>query len=178
MTHILAAGLVPTLLYCNQQTTPKASQRVSLEENITITDPRHPLYGQTFPLVGIHETQSQNIWYAFELFPGVHRRVSEHATDRSKTPPRTTTPNPLSWDSVRQLLATYAVMTAEPVEGTENEGADRNTNEGKADRVPRADAGEDRTGTGLGDPDGTSTAKGVPNPGTDVPGTAAEGEAR
>jgi hypothetical protein len=170
-----AVGSVPTLLCCNQQTTPEASQYVSPEEKITITDPRHPLYGRTFPLVGIHETQAQNIWYVYELTPGIHRRVSESATDRSKTPPHTIS-NPLSWDSVRQLLATYTVITVEPVEGTENERA--NTNEGKRERISRTGAGTDRTGASLEEPNGTSTATSVPNPGTGVSRTAAEGETR
>jgi sulfite reductase beta subunit-like hemoprotein len=173
----LAGSLALTLLYCNQQTIPEAFQHVIPEENITITDPRHPLYGQTFPLVGIHETQLQDIWYVVELVPGVHRRVSEQATDRSKTPLRTTS-NPLGWDSVRQLLATYAVMTVEPVEGTEYEPADRKTNEGKRERISRVAVETDRTGTGLGGPDGPATAKGIPGPGANVPRTAAEGEVR
>src|SRR4030095_5231174 len=66
--------------YPNQITTP-IGHRFSSDQTITVLDPRHPLCGQTLPLVAItHHTQLGRCWVVW-LRRHVERLITVQATN-------------------------------------------------------------------------------------------------
>jgi hypothetical protein len=94
------------------------------KETVTVTDPRHPLFGRTLPMLGI--TNKQNlvpccvVWIA----AGIERMVPVAATDRAAEPPYIF-PAPLNVVAVQQLLAAFERITSRSVEEAENESRRR-----------------------------------------------------
>ena len=86
----------------NHVTTP-LDRRLSTEQTITVTDPRHPLYGRTLTLIALtyhHELgQCCVVW----LRPQVVRLVPVSAT-HGAFDPNAISLTPLSVDAVAQLL--------------------------------------------------------------------------
>jgi hypothetical protein len=173
MTRRWAAGFRQIRWYCNHETTPQASQPVSPVDVITVTDPRHPLYGRTMPLLAIHET-SLETWFEVEQAPGVRRRLPTSVTDRNRLR-QPTFLSALNWDSVRQLLATYTAILAEPVEGTED-GDKGDSRDGGG--TPGGGGQFDFGGGGVGEPDAGAAGVRTPGRGSGVQGTAERGAAR
>ncbi len=89
----------------NQITTP-VGHRFSSDQTITVLDPRHPLCGQTLPLVAItHHTQLGRCCVVW-LRPHVERLVPVQATTL-EFDPNDMSPSPLSLAAVEQLLRVF-----------------------------------------------------------------------
>ena len=89
----------------NQITTP-VGHRFSSDQTITVLDPRHPLCGQTLPLVAItHHTQLGRCCVVW-LRPHVERLVPVQATNL-EFDPNDMSPSPLSLAAVEQLLRVF-----------------------------------------------------------------------
>ena len=72
---------------------------------VTITDPRHPLFGRTLPLIHVTNRQDLGRCCVIRLQEGIERNVPLEATDHSAEP-ITIFPLPLDISSMRQLLVT------------------------------------------------------------------------
>ena len=112
---------------------------------MTVTDPRHPLYGQTFHLS--HIANKQYLGRCCAVWPqeGIERNIPLEATDRC-TEPITIFPLPLDLSSLRQLLVAFERIESqeEPMEEKEdgsiqaiNDCSDKDNIRGS--HVPRAD---------------------------------------
>jgi hypothetical protein len=89
----------------NQVTTP-IGHRFSLDETITVLDPRHPLYGRTLPLVALtHHAQLGRCCVVW-LRPYVERLIPVQATSLAFDP-TDLSPSPLSLAAVEQLLRVF-----------------------------------------------------------------------
>ena len=95
---------------------------------MTVTDPRHPLYGQTLTLVYITNKPYSGRCCVVWLQEGIERNVPVEATDRS-TEPLIIFPLPLNLSSVRQLLATCERMVPQIMEKSMKEKEDESTQE-------------------------------------------------
>ena len=102
---------------------------------MTITDPRHPLYGRTFPLVYITNKPYSGRCCVLWLQEGMERNVPVEATDRS-IEPLTIFPLPLNLSSVGQLLTTCERIISQPMEESMEEKKNGSIQESN---TPRAD---------------------------------------
>jgi hypothetical protein len=76
------------------------------EEIITVTDPRHPLFGRSLPLLGITSQQHQGQYCILSVYKGILHLVPLAATDRAIEPP-VTFPLPMDLASVQNLVALW-----------------------------------------------------------------------
>jgi hypothetical protein len=89
----------------NQVTTP-IGHRSSADQTITVLDPRHPMYGRTFPLVAItHHSQLGRCCVVW-LQPHVERFIPVQATNLAFDP-NAISPSPLSIAAVEHLLRVF-----------------------------------------------------------------------
>jgi hypothetical protein len=89
----------------NQVTTP-IGHRFSPDQTITVLDPRHPLCGQTLPLVALtHHAQLGRCCVVW-LRPHVERLIPVHATNLAFDPTELS-PSPLSLAAIEQLLRVF-----------------------------------------------------------------------
>jgi hypothetical protein len=89
----------------NQVTTP-IGHRFSVDQTITVLDPRHPLCGRTLPLVAItHHSQLGRCCVVW-LRPHVERFIPVQATNL-EFDPRAISLSPLSLAAVEQLLGVF-----------------------------------------------------------------------
>src|SRR5499427_668211 len=89
----------------NQVTTP-IGPRSSADQTITVLDPRHPMYGRTFPLVAItHHSQLGRCCVVW-LQPHVERFIPVQATNLAFDP-NAISPSPLSIAAVEHLLRVF-----------------------------------------------------------------------
>jgi hypothetical protein len=156
----------------HQQTTA-IEAAVAPEEAVTITDPRHPLFGQTLPLMEIANKQYLGRCCVVLLREGVDLFVPLAATDRSPEP-LALYPLPLDLISVRQLLVTYGRIISHPAEGTDNEPTPRKNDTGRArnqDGAVSVGRGgtADSAGAALDTPDFGAAAGGISDAGAPVP---------
>ena len=128
---------------------------------MTVTDPRHPLYGQTFPLAYITNKPYSGRCCVLWLQEGIGRNVPVEATDRS-TQPLTIFPLPLSLSSVKQLLAIYERMTSQPMEESMEEKENGYTQEPDTSRANLENADYSATASAVSD-----HSAGVPDIGED-----------
>src|SRR5579864_4711144 len=90
----------------NQDITPIGTM-FPPEETVHIIDPRHPLYGQTLPLVGITNRSYLGHCCVIAMPGNVERNIPLTATDRSAEP-LVLFPLPLDLLGLQRLLHTYA----------------------------------------------------------------------
>ena len=89
----------------NRVTTP-IGHRFSPDQTITVLDPRHPLCGQTLPLVALtHHAQLGRCCVVW-LRPHVERLIPFHATNLAFDP-TDLSPSPLSLAAIEQLLRVF-----------------------------------------------------------------------
>jgi hypothetical protein len=142
----------------NQQTTPYVTE--PSEETVTVVDPGHFLFGQTFRLLGIVNRTYLGRCCVIERDSG-EQYVSLAATDRSPEP-LAVFPLPLSTSAIQQLLAVYARIEHQEAEDTDSERYQ--------DAARRSRGRDDNTGAWRDTPDSDSAR---PTVGTIDPGTAA-----
>jgi hypothetical protein len=90
------------MAYPNHVTTP-IDRRLSTEQTITVTDPRHPLYGRTLTHIAMTYHADLGHCCVVWLRPQVERLVPVGATNLAFDP-NAISPTPLSVDAVEQLL--------------------------------------------------------------------------
>jgi hypothetical protein len=105
--------------YHNQRYAPLGND-IHLPETVTVVDPRHPLYDQTFPL--LHLTNARNLipCCVVRLTPSVERLIPIAATDLAPTPPAGF-PSPLDLSSLERLITTFHAIQAALAEEEHNE---------------------------------------------------------
>src|SRR5262252_2828669 len=96
----------------SQQNTP-LKLTASPTDTIEVTDPTHPLYGLTFPLVGLTTKPRLGRVCVVWLYPGVERIIPCVATSLSETP---TAPFPcrLCLEGLQALLAVVTAWDSRP----------------------------------------------------------------
>jgi hypothetical protein len=95
----------------NQVNTP-IDKKILKPETVTVTDPRHPLYDQTFPLLHIKNKQELVLSCHVQITPGVNRLVPLNLTDLATTPVDVF-PAPLHISSVQNLVRIYRRIVAQ-----------------------------------------------------------------
>jgi len=89
----------------SQNNTP-IGRRLSPEQTVTVTDPRHPLCGRTLPLIGIANKPYLGRCCVVWIHPEVERYVPVSATDL-EFHPNQVSPTPLSVASIEHLLRVF-----------------------------------------------------------------------
>lgn len=92
----------------NQDTTPICKTKLCETETVTVTDPRHALYGNTLPLISIEQRR--------DVGGGRTRYIPVEATDQALEQ-FSASPIPLSLKAIQQLLNTFQRI----VEGDQDE---------------------------------------------------------
>jgi hypothetical protein len=105
----------------NQENTPIESSSAAVE-TVTIVDPRHPLYSQTFPLLHIKNKQKLIPSCLVRLPEGVERLVPIEMTNLAPGLPDMY-PLPLDVSSLQNLAKAFALIQA----GAETECGDDQT---------------------------------------------------
>src|SRR5215471_11056053 len=90
----------------SQQNTP-LKRTASPTDTVEVTDPTHPLYGLTFPLIGITNKPRLGRVCVVWLYPGVERVISIAATSLASSPPVPSRCR-LSVEGLHALLAVVA----------------------------------------------------------------------
>ena len=98
----------------SHQNTPLQLTALSTD-TVEVTDPTHPLYGLTFPLIGMTTKPRLGRVCIVRLSPGVERVIPVAATSLGGNP---TAPSPcrLSVDGLHALLAVVASWASHPQE--------------------------------------------------------------
>ena len=112
---------------------------------IRVIDPRHALYGRTFPLIEISTKQYVGRCCVVSYRPALARYIPLTATDRSPEP-LVIEPFPLNLKAVQQLLTSYKKIVAQLGEGT----ADEITIRGERKRSPKSEGQATRLSQGSG----------------------------
>jgi hypothetical protein len=100
----------------NQATTP-VGQQISVGTVVTVTDPRHPLYGQSFSVNGTVKRPGYGRCYVVGLPSGLERHIPITATSFSPAAADSIS-SPLSVASILDLLAVYARFSQSSEERT------------------------------------------------------------
>jgi hypothetical protein len=96
----------------SQQNTP-LKQTALPTDTVEVTDPTHPLYGLTFPLMGITTKPRLGRVCVVWLYPGIERIIPFAATSLSETPAPPSRCR-LCIEGLQALLAVVATWDARP----------------------------------------------------------------
>src|SRR5262249_20254309 len=107
-----AARGTSILLGQSQQNTPLKHTALPTD-TIEVTDPTHPLYGLTFPLMGITTKPRLGRVCVVWLYPGIERIIPFAATSLSETPAPPSRCR-LCIEGLQSLLAVVATWDAHP----------------------------------------------------------------
>jgi hypothetical protein len=144
----------------------------SPEEVITIVDPQHPLFGQTFPLIAIIDNQSEGRSCVICLREGIERSVPIEATDRGLEP-AATFPVPFNTSSLLQLLTTFERIVCQPAGEVEDEKHERGGHDSLTPGALSVEPGDrrvpDSAGADMGMADPIPAAAGVSGRGASLP---------
>jgi hypothetical protein len=80
---------------------------VSENTRLLVTDPRHPLYGQLFTIIGTINRKDHGRCFIVRMLNGLERNIPMSATDRAEDD-NPLFPLPLCLASVTNLLTVYA----------------------------------------------------------------------
>src|SRR5215468_12293233 len=123
----------------SQQNTP-LKRTASPTDTVEVTDPTHPLYGLTFPLLGITTKPRLGRVCVVWLYPGVERLIPFAATSLGKSP---ATPSPcrLCLEGLQVLLAVVAAWDARSPQEVDVDSACSHDTSQPTARPPAARAG-------------------------------------
>jgi hypothetical protein len=142
------------------------------EETVTIVDPQHPFFGQTFPLIAITDTQTTGRSCVIRLQEGIERSVPLDATDRGLAP-LSAFPIPLNPSSLQQLLATFERIVGQQAEEMQDARCSRGEQERSTTGTLVGVASDRRAphsaGTDMEVANPHPAAKGLSSPGSSVP---------
>lgn len=141
----------PNRLYASKSTILAAN------ETVTVIDPRHPLYDQSFPLLHIKNKQELIPSCLVRLTEGVERLIPVSVTNLAVTPP-VVFPLPLDLSSLHNLSEVFLRIQAQ---------VGKECGDGSSGNAQLKRSGIS-TGGGLGNPDRSSTRNGVANDGVDL----------
>ena len=79
---------------------------------VSIVDPRHPLYGRTFPLLHIKHQRNLILSCVVQVLPDASRLVPVDVTDLAATEPDVF-PTPLALSSLHDLMQTFDHILAQ-----------------------------------------------------------------
>ena len=152
------------------------------EETVTVVDPRHPLYGRRFALIGFANREPEGRCCIVSDQEPVKRYIPLAVTDRSLEP-FGVYPLPLSLTSVRQLLATYQRIVSQSAGGTEDEtvgpGTSGNSESERRRTVLSGEAPDPNTpGSNLGLVDSSTKASDVSDTGDSLRHAAGPAESQ
>jgi hypothetical protein len=91
----------------------------SLPEQVTIIDPRHPLYGRTFPLLRTHSSRPNSRLVL--ILPNGHRRVVSRSVTDIDQPQSKQSPQPLISAATLLPLARYVRLKVLALEENTND---------------------------------------------------------
>lgn len=128
-------------------------------ETVTVIDPRHPLYGQTFRLVQVEDRPDHGQCCLVEREWGQNSYIPLDVTDKSETR-WVSSSIPLSIEAIRQLVSTYIRLT----DGDQNDST--HTTDETSQRYSTRGSLEAL------DPDAKSTS--LPDIGSDLPKSRSE----
>lgn len=129
--ELARAARCPDGVSRDYETTP-IQTTFSATETVTIVDPRHPLYGRTFPLIDIANRSHIGQACVIQLRDDLERTVPLAVTDRASESVAIF-PLSLNLSSVRQLLRAFRRITSQLKEGTEDGVICRNAEDGSND---------------------------------------------
>ena len=109
---------------------------------MTVTDLTHPLYGLTFPLIGVTTKQRLGRVCVVWLYPGVERVIPVTATDLAGSAPSPPSPCRLSVAGIDALLAVVASQADLNQEDTYVATAHPNHTDTAATITPMAGTGD------------------------------------
>jgi hypothetical protein len=135
----------------------------AVADTVTVVDPRHPLYDQTFPLLHIKNKQELVRSCLVLLTESVERLIPLAVTDLALSPPDVF-PVPLDLSSLQNLTQTFSRIAMQ-LEREE-------TDEASGDCPAKGDAG--RPPTGVGNLERPGTESGAADRGPHLPGYACE----
>jgi hypothetical protein len=104
----------------NNKTTPIDEEKLSVE--VTVTDPRHPLFGQTFPVLETIQKSQVGTCLIVQHACGLEQMIPQAATDRSEVESGVF-PLPVNLASLEQLLTTYERIIKQLVEEQTDESS-------------------------------------------------------
>ena len=148
----------------NQQNTP-IDKNISRPEQVTITDPHHPLYDCTFPLHHIKNKRGLIMSCVIELMPDVMRLIPLAATNLSMEE-RQRFPLQINVVGLQELVTTYAQIAGQVAK--EHNDASASETSRRSDPEPTAldkvntraaTAGEPNVGSDLSATDRTTGAR-------------------
>ena len=123
-----------------------------MPETVTVVDPRHPLYEQTFPLLHLKNKQKLIPSCLVQITEGVERLIPVSVTDLSTSPP-VVFPLPVDLSSLHNLTQAFVRLRAQIEKECEDGSAGSTTHTGssisEADRLGNTDCGP--TGSGAAD---------------------------
>jgi hypothetical protein len=126
------------------------SKSLATPEAVTIVDPRHPLYDQTFPLLHVKNHRNLIPSCLIQVFEGVDRLVPVAVTDLATTPVIVYS-LPLDVSSLQNLIQTFARIQ----EQVESECGDENTKD------PESNTASDQSQAGMANTGGSATGNGL-----------------
>ncbi len=129
----------------------------AVPETVTVVDPRHPLYEQTFPLLHLKNKQGLVPSCLVQIAEGVERLIPVSVTDISASPPLAF-PLPVDLSSLHNLIQAFLRLDAQI--GKECE-------DGAAGSIPFS-GGSLSAADDLGDPDSNPTRDGAADDGLDL----------
>lgn len=111
---------------------------------VTVIDPRHPLYGQTFRLIQVEDRPNRGKCCLVERDWGQNSYISLSVTDKSKTD-WISSNIPLSVRAIRQLVSTYTQLTEDEENGSTNSNAKTTNSDSSQRSVVTFDFGAEDT---------------------------------
>jgi hypothetical protein len=124
---------------------------VGAAEVVEVTDPAHPLYGLTFPLIEVANKPQLGRACAVRLTPGVVRLIPLAATDRGGVPPVRTACR-LSVPALRALVALAAALGGDRQEERDDGPAGAPARDGARAATPVALGATGRAAAGVAAP--------------------------
>jgi hypothetical protein len=129
---------------------------------VTVVDPRHPLFGRTFPLLNITNMPHAGRCCIVRYLGTLERAIPLQVTDRSPEPVEIS-PSPLIFASVRQLLEKNKQFMSQLVEDKEDGNSDQDIVRTCSGKSFRSIEGTDADGAraDLDSADSGTTAKSI-----------------
>ncbi len=115
-----------------------------LSEKVTVIDPRHPLYGQTFSLIQIENRLDYGQCCLVERDWGQNSYLPLAVTDQSKAQ-WVSSSIPLSVKAIRQLVSTYTQLTEDNENGSTDSTAKTTNNDSSQRGLVTLDPGTEDT---------------------------------
>ena len=152
-----ASGRPPSATKPNRPYTSIA-RTLAASDTVTVVDPRHPLYGQSFPLLHLKNKQELIPSCLVLLAEGAERLIPVNVTNLAASSP-VAFPLPMDLSSLHNLTKVFLRIQAQMGKECGDGSAGRGEFNGSSISDP----------DGLGNTDRSSTGNGAANDGLDLP---------